>query len=226
MEAARRLLLKFIISNRQERTSMGQQGMSIREWTICLISTIMMSWLLMGCQPVGPVPAGAAQTLSPTPIVATIEAATATPQSPAEGATLGADETIEFITTTVEPRLHDSYPSPDGKWKAEVVIYDCTPVDAPNEGGPEENSFEQLVLTNVQEGTQQVVDTQLINCGGLGAFGLEGLEWSEDSRYFYYTDAREGVPDGAGEWTRPVWRLEAATMAIEPSEAEAPQSSS
>ena len=40
------------------------------------------------------------------------------------------------------------------------------------------------------------VETQLLYCGGIGASGLEGKFWSPDSRFFYYTNAREGWPDG------------------------------
>jgi hypothetical protein len=50
----------------------------------------------------------------------------------------------------------------------------------------------------------------------LGAFGLEGLFWSSNSRYFYYTNAREGFPDGCpGYWERPILRLETGTNKVE-----------
>lgn len=87
----------------------------------------------------------------------------------------------------------------------DVVIYDCTLVDADTEG---ENSLEQLFLVSTAaDGSQTLVDTQLLNCGGLGAAGLEGLFWTSDGSYFYYTDAREGVPDGCGFWERPMHRF-------------------
>ena len=54
------------------------------------------------------------------------------------------------------------------------------------------------------------VDSQLINCGGLGAYGFRGLCWSPDSSYFYYDMAREGVPDGSGSWAPPIRQLDVA----------------
>jgi Tol biopolymer transport system component len=58
-------------------------------------------------------------------------------------------------------------------------------------------------------GEARVLVDQLINCGGLGAFGLEALYWSSDSRYLFYTPAREGSPDGGcGPWYRPIVRLD------------------
>ena len=44
--------------------------------------------------------------------------------------------------------------------------------------------------------------------GGLGAYGLEGLFWSPINRFFYFTDAAQGVPDGCGYWQPPLLRLD------------------
>lgn len=78
----------------------------------------------------------------------------------------------------------------------------------------EANAYEQLRIHNLQDDISVVVDGQVINCGGLGAAGLAGLFWSEDSRFFYYTNAREGLPDGGcGYWASPVLRLDLETMA-------------
>jgi hypothetical protein len=107
---------------------------------------------------------------------------------------------------SVEPQTLGSFPSPDGQWLAEVVVYECTAVVE-----VQENAYEEVRITAVGEGTEQVIDTQLQYCGGLGAFGFEGLFWSANSRYFYYTDAREGVPDGCGFWTRPYKRADVST---------------
>lgn len=75
------------------------------------------------------------------------------------------------------------------------MIYDCVPV-----GAVEENAYEQLKLIQIDNSVAKIVDNQLRSCGGLGAFGLAGLFWSPNSSYFYYTNAREGVPDGCGYW--------------------------
>jgi hypothetical protein len=75
----------------------------------------------------------------------------------------------------------------------------------------ERNMVEQLTLTHVSDGEQTTVDSQQISCStGLGAYGLSGWFWSPNSRYFYYTDAREGVPDGGGGfcWDRPLIRVD------------------
>ena len=50
----------------------------------------------------------------------------------------------------------------------------------------------------------------------MGAYGLGELYWSSDSRYFYYTDAREGSPDGlCWYWERPIYRLDVLTQETE-----------
>ncbi|UCD98322.1 MAG: hypothetical protein JSV42_15410 [Chloroflexota bacterium] len=110
------------------------------------------------------------------------------------------------LLTEVPPRIYDSYPSPDGNWEAQVIIYDCTSVDPEAPGG---NSLEQLVLIRLSDSTRTIVDTQFINCGGLGASGLEGRFWTNDSKFFFYTSARDGVPDGCGYfWARPLMRVD------------------
>lgn len=111
------------------------------------------------------------------------------------------------VAAIQQPRLYGSYPSPDGKWRAEVVIYECVKA-----GGVDEIAYEQLKLVQVTSGDERTADDQLQYCGGLGAFGLEGLFWSPNSRYFYYTDAREGIPDGCGYWERPIIRLDTISL--------------
>ncbi|MGW8181642.1 MAG: hypothetical protein ACWGQW_23170 [bacterium] len=110
------------------------------------------------------------------------------------------------LLTEVPPRIHGSYPSPDGNWEAQVIIYDCTRIDPEAPGG---NSLEQLVLIRLADSMRTVVDNQFIYCGGLGSFGLEGRFWTNDSKFFFYTSAREGVPDGCGYlWARPLLRVD------------------
>ncbi len=133
---------------------------------------------------------------------------TATPTHPvAPTATSTPGPTPDIVATVVaasQPRTLGPYLSPDGQWQAEVVIYDCVRVIA-----MDEESYEQLRLIRVDTGDEMVIDTQLLSCGGLGAAGLAGLFWSSNSRYFYYTNAREGVPDGCPEWwERPYLRFD------------------
>jgi hypothetical protein len=109
-----------------------------------------------------------------------------------------------------EPRIYSTLLSPNGKWLAEIVIYACTAV-----GGVDENAYEQLKLIQVDNGDEKIADNQLQYCGGLGAFGLEGLFWSLNNRYFYYTNAREGFPGGCGYWERPIIRLDASSLELE-----------
>jgi WD40 repeat protein len=110
-----------------------------------------------------------------------------------------------------QPRLYASDLSPDGKWRAEVLVYDCVPV---GEGG--ENAYEQLRLVQVASNRTEIADSQLRSCGGLGAFGLAGLFWSPNSGYFYYTDAREGGPDGCpGYWEPPFLRVNVSNLESE-----------
>jgi len=121
---------------------------------------------------------------------------------------------VEAVMGTQQPRTYESYPSPDGKWLAEILMYDCMKVDPRPEA--DANAYEQLRLVKGSSGEITTADGQLQNCGGLGAFGLEGLFWSQNSRYFYYTDSREGVPDGCGGyWQKPILRLEINTLRTE-----------
>jgi len=80
----------------------------------------------------------------------------------------------------------------------------------------DENAYEQLKLIQVSNGAESVMDRQLQYCGGLGGYGFGGLFWSANSRYFYYTSAREGVPDGlCWYWERPIHRLDVLTSQAE-----------
>ena len=88
--------------------------------------------------------------------------------------------------------------SPDGRLRAQVLSYACTPVE-----GEGEYALDELVVETIASGDRWLAAEQLQACGGLGAFGLETLFWSPGSRLLYYTTAREGVPDGCGFWLRP-----------------------
>ena len=115
------------------------------------------------------------------------------------------------LVATVQPRIYDTYPSPDGEWRAEVIIYDCARIVE-----ADENAYEQLRLVRVGARAEKIADSQFRYCGGLGAFGLAGLFWSPNSRYFYYTNAREGVPDGiCGYWEQPIISFDVARAEVE-----------
>jgi len=141
-------------------------------------------------------------TTTPKPTIS----ATAIPARNTETPTVTPDIAATVIAMQ-QPRLYGSYPSPDGKWRAEVVIYECV-----RTGEVKEIAYEQLKLVQVANGDERIADAQLRYCGGLGAFGLAGLFWSPNGRYFYYTDAREGVPDGCGYWKRPIIRLDSTSL--------------
>ena len=147
--------------------------------------------------------------LTPTATLKPTASATATPTRITETPSATPDIAATVVAIQ-QPRLYGSYPSPDGKWRAEVVIYECV-----NTGGVDENAYEQLKLVQVTSGGERTADDQLQYCGGLGAFGLAGLFWSPNSRYFYYTNAREGVPDGCGYWERPIIRLNVTSLSKE-----------
>ncbi len=119
---------------------------------------------------------------------------------------------VETLQATITPSRPRSFFSPDGKFKAEVIIYGCTNIPMPmNTEGT--YSYEMLKITNLSDHKVWEVENQIIYCQGLGAYGLGGLFWSANSRYFYYTTAREGVPDGSGSfgWMRPAARFDVTT---------------
>ena len=116
---------------------------------------------------------------------------------------------VAAIVSASAPRIHSDDLSPDGRWRAQVVIYDCVAV------GEEMKSYEELRLIGEDDGSYTIIESQLINCGGLGAFGLAGRGWSDDSQIFSFTDAREGVPDGAGDWQPPLYRYNIANQIAE-----------
>jgi hypothetical protein len=157
-----------------------------------------------------------AATATSLPTVEAAEPPTPTP-APTEAPPEPQDETnIEqgiaaILALGYEPRVHARYPSPDGSTEAQVLIYECTAII---EG--QENALDVLRIVNNTNGEiVQEVTSQFQYCGGLGAFGLGGLYWSPTGRFFYYTDAREGLPDGCGFWTRPVSRVDTMDWSVE-----------
>ncbi len=150
---------------------------------------------------------------SPTAVVPPTPAATLPPTfTPGPSPT---PEPAALLVAAGEPRLNavmGPSDAPEGgadslPWRAEVLIYDCAAVGS----DPQPISLEILRLVNSSEGVEYQIDSQLINCGGLGAFGLQPLAWDSSGRYFWYTTAREGGPDGACRpWARPMTRVDLA----------------
>lgn len=150
--------------------------------------------------PATPTPAN-----TPAPTATTAAAASATP--PPETATPDAAATI---VAGGEPQVLGPYPAPDGARRAEVRVYDCVSAI------PEyETAYEMLLIVDEKSGEEELAATQLIACGGLGAFGLEGKSWSPEGDFFCFTDAREGVPDGCGFWQQPLSRVNTASGEVE-----------
>lgn len=112
------------------------------------------------------------------------------------------EDAIAAITGAVRPEVIQDYASPDGMWTAQVTVYECTQI------GDNVMSYEVLELIDSATQTRHLVADQLIYCQGLGAFGLSILHWSQNGSYLYYTDGREGYPDGAGFWLRPMYRVQ------------------
>jgi hypothetical protein len=126
-------------------------------------------------------------------------------------------EIIAAITAQTEPVMLMEMLTPDQRWHVVITQYECTHVDVPDAEEPQPMSYEVMTIRDTTDsGTEaQIVAEQVIYCGGLGAFGLGFLRVSADSRYIYYTDAREGVPDGGGFWLRPVIRLDTEDLTSE-----------
>ncbi len=114
---------------------------------------------------------------------------------------------MQSLVATAQPLLLKAFASPDGEWRAEVLTYPCTKVVP---GEEQENAYDILRVARLKDAQVFTARTQLQNCGGLGAFGLGGITWSPDSRFFYFTDAREGMPDGGGfyGWYQNIFRFD------------------
>ena len=88
--------------------------------------------------------------------------------------------TIATVMAGTQP-VTQTLTSPDGGWQAEIAMYGCVAAGSGGEAD-DEYAFEALFLTRAGTDMQAPVDSQLINCGGLSAYGFQGLCWSPDSR--------------------------------------------
>jgi hypothetical protein len=199
---------------------------------VAKLGFVFLVVVLAGCgrPPVAVAPTAAPSTQSPTPPptttptptasltptaspTATLPAPTATPTvTPTPTPT---PDAVATLTAAGEPALLESHLSPDRRWRVDIVAYPCGRVGA----SAGEAQVEQAILVEVATGSEAVVQSQVASCGqGLGAAGLEGLFWSPDSRLFYYTNARDGVPDGGGGacWEPPLLALNVERLTVAP----------
>jgi len=181
-----------------------------------LLLILVLTCLIVGCQilatPEGSIqPTLQATNLTPLRTATSRPTATLTPtEVPATPI-----PTVDIAATvigTIPPRIHSSFLSADNQWRAEVVIHDCVKL----QGNIDANAVEMLKLIQVNDQAERIIETQLLSCGGVGAFGIGGLLWSPNNQYFYYTDARESVPDGlCGYWARLIKRVNVDTQEVE-----------
>ena len=192
------------------------------------LAGVILAATLLGCNPIATLtPASPPQSLmeavTPIPTATPWQTPVAQPSAStvAPGSTKAAASTaLPAVPTSTpdlkatvmaigQPRVSSSLLSPDGQWRFNVVIYDCSEIR--DQG---KIAYEQLQLVRMTDGAEKIADSQLRYCEGLGSFGLAGLFWSPNSWYFYYTDTREGVPDGGGcsFWERSIIRVDVTTL--------------
>jgi hypothetical protein len=109
--------------------------------------------------------------------------------------------TVAAIEAT--PVTSVSWKSADGLREAWIETWPCASDEAlaaaaTASGGtaqPDPRGYQRLMIRTAGE-PAVLVDSQFLYCGGLGAYGLDGRQWSPDGNVFYYTTARVGGPDG------------------------------
>ncbi|HPK27255.1 MAG TPA: hypothetical protein PKZ40_05905, partial [Anaerolineaceae bacterium] len=76
-------------------------------------------------------------------------------------------------------------------------------------------AYDQINMVHLTDMSAVVVDFQVKSCEGFGARGLGPEFWSNNSRYFYYTTAIAGRPDGCGYWQHPIYRFDVTSQTNE-----------
>lgn len=161
-------------------------------------SSVVLILLLACCEPAPTTPAPAAPAATCTKALArhTTTEVAGTPAS--------TPDIIGTVVPASQPSILETSTSPDGVWRAEVILYDCVQASE-----VEAYAYEELRLIRADSSAEKTIDSQLQACGGVGAYGLGGLLWSSNGRHLYYTPAREGMPDGlCGYWERPLIRVD------------------
>ncbi len=162
-----------------------------------LIFLLALAALLLVCCSPAPTGGTAAPTPAAQPSSTAPGAPPAPPTPPAPAPTLPPRATpdpalVGTVSAASQPQVIETAISPDGGWLAQVVRYECTPA-----GEGESYAYEQLLVgENSPAADPVVIAEQLQACGGLGAFGLGNLLWAPESAYLYYSEARQGQPDG------------------------------
>lgn len=178
---------------------------------VLLTILLIVLFIGQGCVGIAPItPSPTVSTLTQTPSPKPTDTKTSTPD---DVATANFIETasVNDIVATVQPEVLANYPSPDGKWRVEVIRYDCINYAYQDYIGI--IAYEHLKIINLKDGNENIVDDQLQNCDGIGGGGLKGLYWSPNNRYFYYTDWREGFPETCGNYAVPaIYRLDTLTQ--------------
>jgi hypothetical protein len=118
---------------------------------------------------------------------------------------------VAAVSSASQPQVIETAISPDAGWLAQVIRYECTPVE-----GGESYAYEQLLVGENSPAADPVVAAeQLQACGGLGAFGLGNLLWAPESNYLYFSEGREGQPDGTScLWEAPLTRYDVESGAM------------
>lgn len=185
----------------------------------------LIALLISACQSTSGEPRTAPAT--PAPINTAPPAATSssipTTETPAPVESPEESDLIEAIQAAADQRSIWQFETEDTAWAVEIVRYECVSVEF---NDVDQLAYEELRVTE-PNGAVTVVDYQLQYCGGLGAYGLNGLFFSPDGKSFYFDEAREGVPDGAacGYWYKGTSRVDLDTLETERLPGEGPLSS-
>lgn len=170
----------------------------------CLLLTLLLNACRGAGQPIQPTPTG-------TPTLSPLSTSTPTPtleagmlSSAAQGTRVtprvfppentpapGEQERLERLFAKATPHPLETSVAPDGRWEAEVQSFGCVDI------GNHFPAAYDLMLVSDRDFSEIIIDRQFRFCGAPGAAGLSARFWSADSRYFYYTNTREGVLEDA-----------------------------
>jgi hypothetical protein len=174
----------------------------------CAACLAACSWL----SPAVPTPSPLTPGASASALSSTAPAKQTVAPRPSSSPTFTTVPTPDLVATVQAgspAQVISSEVSPDGFWWARAFSHPC-----PAEIAGEAYGYDYLLLTDQRNGEERVVFSQLISCGGLGAYGLTGSFWSGTSRFYYFTNAAQGVPDGCGYWLPPLLRLDLTDWSI------------